>query len=151
MHGEKMLSFGSGENATELAVKVSTYCQGNRLYVGLYNQGDAGLEPFSNLTVNLPYLPAEFNEGYINWNGSQNLLEFIERHQLGMVLPEKGYSGYCKFAKVAFDLDKLAELDPAGMEEYRSQSQTEKGSKAQKKDGIPKKDKQPKKKEGMER
>ena len=96
MHGEKMLSFGSGENATELAVKVSTYCQGNRLYVGLYNQGDAGLEPFSNLTVNLPYLPA-------------------------------------------------------GMEEYRSQYQTEKGSKVQKKDGIPKKDKQPKKKEGMER
>lgn len=151
MHGEKMLSFGSGENATELAVKVSTYCQGNRLYVGLYNQGDAGLEPFSNLTVNLPYLPAEFNEGYINWDGSQNLLEFIGRHQLGKVLPEKGYSGYCKFAKVAFDLNKLAELDPAGMEEYRSQYQTEKGSKVQKKDGIPKKDKQPKKKEGMER
>lgn len=116
-----------------MAVEVSSYTQGSRLYVGLYSKDEDGLEPYTNLTVNLPYSPAGFGEGYINQNDSKNLLEFIERHQLGKVLPEKGYSGYCEFAKVAFDLDKLAELDPIGVEEYKCLHKVQKKGRAQKK------------------
>ncbi len=119
MRKEKMLRFGSGENAVEVAVTVSSYKVGERLYIGLYSLGDAGLEPFSNLTINLPYSPAGVNEGYIERNDCKNLVEFIERYQLGRILPEKGYSGYAEYVKAAFDLDKLAEYDPAGVESYR--------------------------------
>lgn len=87
---EKMLSFGKGEDAVKVAITVSSYKVGERLYVGLFSMGDVGLEPFSNLTINLPYNPAGVNEGYIERNDCKNLMEFIERHKLGRILPEKG-------------------------------------------------------------
>lgn len=119
MRKEKMLRFGNGEDAVEVAVTVSSYKVGERLYIGLYSKGDMGLEPFSNLTINLPYSPAGVNEGYIERNDCKNLVELIERYQLGRILPEKGYSGYAEYVKAVFDLDKLAEYDPAGVEAYR--------------------------------
>ncbi len=135
MRKEKMLRFGNGEDAVEVAVTVSSYKVGERLYIGLYSMGDMGLEPFSNLTINLPYNPAGVNEGYIERNDCKNLVEFIERYQLGRILPEKGYSGYAEYIKAAFDLDKLAEYDPAGVEAYRHLHKL-KGQAQKKKKGL---------------
>ena len=45
-------------------------------------------------------------------------LKFIKKHKLGVFLPEVGFSGYCTYAKVAFDMERLKEFDPKGMEEY---------------------------------
>lgn len=133
---EKMLSFGSGEDAVDVSIEVSSYKMGGRLYIGLYSRGDAGLEPFSNLTINLPFSPAEVNEGYIERNDCRNLMEFIERYQLGRILPEKGYSGYAEYAKAAFDLDKLAEYDPAGVEAYRHLHKLKGREQTEKKDRL---------------
>lgn len=154
---EKMLSFGKGEDAVEVAITVSSYKVGERLYVGLFSMGDGGLEPFSNLTINLPYNPARVNEGYIERNDCKNLMEFIERHKLGRILPEKGYSGYAEYAKAAFDLDRLAEYDPAGVEEYRSLHGIKGKEQAEEKDRADKghqtvgKDWTSKRKRGLER
>ncbi|EOS80035.1 hypothetical protein C817_02144 [Dorea sp. 5-2] len=154
---EKMLSFGNGEEAVEVVITVSSYKVGERLYVGLFSRGEGGLEPFSNLTINLPYSPAGVNEGYIERNDCKNLMEFIERHKLGRILPEKGYSGYAEYAKAAFDLDRLAEYDPAGVEEYRSLHGIKGKEQAEEKDWEDKahrtvgKDWTSKKKRGLER
>ena len=42
----------------------------------------------------------------------------IELKGVGVLLPEEGFSGYCTYAKVAFDMERLREFDPKGMEEY---------------------------------
>lgn len=103
----------------ELFIEVSSYSMNGNLYVGMYHMEDGIPESFGTLTVNIPYSPVEVNEAYIEDFSSKSKLQFIKKHKLGKVLPEKGYSGYAEYAKVAFDLDRLAEFDKKGVEEYR--------------------------------
>ena len=63
-------------------------------------------------------IPPESNEAYISGSFSREKLHFIKKHELGVLLPEEGFSGYCTYAKVAFDMERLREFDPKGMEEY---------------------------------
>lgn len=103
----------------ELMLDISSYQYGDRLYIGLNHLVEGQVESFADLTINLPYSPAEINEAYIDEFASKSKLDFIKKHKLGKVLPEEGHSGYGRYSKVAFDLDRLAELDPKGMERYR--------------------------------
>lgn len=104
----------------ELTLTVNTYTTNNSLYVGLLSQTEYGLEPYDDLTVNLPDqgTPLKINEAYISNLASADKLAFIKQHRLGTVLPERGFSGFCSYAKVAFNLDRLKELDPAGVNQH---------------------------------
>ena len=96
-------------------------------------------DQFGNLTVNLPMssmIPPEPNEAYIDHFLSKENLRFIKKHKLGVVLPEIGFSGYCAYAKVAFDMERLREFDPKGVEGYL---QRRKEQDAPKKETKPKK------------
>lgn len=104
----------------DLVIKVDAYRDRNRLYIGLYYVQGSDLEDFGDLTVNLPFENVEVNEAFINDFACKEKLEFIRKHKLGSVLPEHGYSGYCQYAKVAFDLERLAELDEEGLERYKA-------------------------------
>ncbi|SHK90948.1 DUF4313 domain-containing protein [Hespellia stercorisuis] len=97
---------------------MSAYTNNDRLYVGLVLQEERVQEFYGSLTINLPDEPAEKNEAYIDALASEDKLKFIRTHKLGKVLPDKGYSGYGVYAKVAFDLQRLRELDPQGMKEF---------------------------------
>ena len=57
-------------------------------------------------------------EAYIDHFAEKDKLAFIRKYELGSVLPEYGYSGFCKYTKVAFDLKRLAELDPEGTRRF---------------------------------
>lgn len=103
----------------ELALEVDAYTYGDRLYIGLLHQEEGKMEPFGDLTINLPYSEAEMNEAYIDDFSSKSKLAFIKKHKLGKVLPEVGCSGYGRYAKVAFDLERLAEIDPEGVERFK--------------------------------
>ncbi|WP_050642182.1 MULTISPECIES: DUF4313 domain-containing protein [Clostridia] len=103
----------------ELMLEVGSYTYGDRLYIGLLHEVEGQTEPFGALTINLPYSPAEANEAYLDDFSRESKLAFIKKHRLGKVLPEEGYSGYGRYSKVAFDLNRLAELDPKGAETYR--------------------------------
>lgn len=128
----------------ELALEVAAYAYGNRLYIGLLHQEEGQMESFANLTVNLPYSEAEINEAYIEDFASKSKLAFIKKHKLGKILPEMGFSGYVRYAKVAFDLERLAEFDPEGVERFKKLHGIEDKEKtAPKKRGS--------KKQGMER
>ena len=100
----KTLGFDWEFGHEELSLQVSSYANNGCLYVGLYNKGEEGFEPFGDLTVNLPMssmIPPESNEAYISGSFSREKLQFIKKH-----------------AKVAFDMERLREFDPKGMEEY---------------------------------
>ena len=103
----------------ELAIEVNSYYNGG-LYIGLYKMEGGEYSSFGDLTVNLPCgCYNEVNEAFIDDFCSKSKLEFIKKHKLGKVLPEKGYSGMTAYSMVAFNLERLAELDRDCMKEYR--------------------------------
>ncbi|MCD8013411.1 MAG: DUF4313 domain-containing protein [Lachnospiraceae bacterium] len=124
MSEKKMLAFDWQFGQEEVSLRVASYMNNNSLYVGLICRTEYGLEPFGDMTVNLPVsdiVPLKSNEAYINGDMSKSLLAFIQKNKLGTVLPEVGYSGYGQYAKVAFDMDRLKEFDPAGVERHLQQ------------------------------
>ncbi|WP_027643658.1 DUF4313 domain-containing protein [Enterocloster clostridioformis] len=135
----KTLGFDWEFGHEELALEVSSYANNGCLYIGLHNKTEEGFDQFGNLTVNLPMssmIPLEPNEAYIDHFLSKENLRFIKKHKLGVVLPEIGFSGYCAYAKVAFDMERLREFDPKGVEGYL---QRRKEQDAPKKETKPKK------------
>ena len=102
----------------ELSIKVGAYYYGGGLYINLYHLEDGVSESFADLTVNLPYDELLAGEAYIEEFDSKNKLEFIKRHKLGKVLPEQGHSGFVTYSKVKFDLERLAQFDKEGVQEY---------------------------------
>lgn len=107
----------------EVALVVSSYENNGSLYVGLYYKVEDGFEPFDDLTANLRVnnLKGRSNAAFIDHNFSKDKLRFIKQNGLGKVLPEKGYSGFCEFSRVAFDLERLKEFDREGVERYLSE------------------------------
>ena len=101
-----------------ISLKVHQYSYGDRLYIGMISYGEDGPEPFADVTVNIPAYALEANEAFISGDLSKDLLKFIKENKLGKVLPYTVQSGYSRYAAVAFNLDKLAEFDPAGVAEF---------------------------------
>lgn len=116
----------------ELMLEVGAYTYGDRLYIGLCHMEEGRKESFADLTINLPYSPAEPNEAYIDTFAEKSKLDFIRKHKLGNVLPETGHSGYARYRKVAFDLDQLARFDQKGVEKYRKLHEPPKENKQKK-------------------
>lgn len=106
----------------ELALVVDAYSFGNRLYIGLYQLEEDEWELFDDLTVNLPDCFAGVNEAFLCDSGQKEKLQFIKKHKLGKVLPDVGYSGYCRYIKVAFDLERLSEFDKDGVKRYKERN-----------------------------
>ena len=94
----------------DLIIRVLSYADRKRLYIGLYKEENGEWEDFGNLKK---------NEAFIDHNFFESKLQFIKKYQLGEILPETAVSGYCTFSKVAFDLDRLEEFDPDGVCAYR--------------------------------
>lgn len=102
----------------EIKLEIGTYYTGKGLYIGMLAKEDGVWESFSDLTVNLPFERSDVHEAFIQDFGSKEKLKFIQKHKLGKILPERGHSGFCTYAKVAFDLKRLEELDPEGMKRF---------------------------------
>lgn len=102
----------------EIRLNVGQYVHGNRLYIGMDYREDGEWESFDDLTVNILHEPTTANEAYISDLFSDAKIAFIQKHKLGVVLEEVGRSGFCIYRKVAFDMDRLRELDPQGVERY---------------------------------
>lgn len=119
MEEPKKLIYDSGEQPEEVFLRVSGYLDRDRLYVGIYQTEYGYPELFSDLTVNLHHAPLNgVNEAYIDHNFSKEKFRFIKQHKLGTIQPDTASSGYCIFQRVAFDLKKLAELDPEGTKAF---------------------------------
>ena len=102
----------------EIKLEIGTYYTGKGLYIGMLAKEDGVWESFSDLTVNLPFERSDVHEAFIQDFGSKEKLKFIQEHKLGKILPERGHSGFCTYAKVAFNLKRLEELDPEGMKRF---------------------------------
>lgn len=119
MNEKRTLGYDWKFGHEELVLAVDAYFNDSSLYIGFYQKKEESLRYFGDLTVSLPGSSVEVNEAYISDFNSKENLEFIERHKLGKVLPEVGYSGFCTYAKVSFDLERLAEFDEEGIKQYK--------------------------------
>ena len=102
----------------EVAIRVSSYRNNGNLYVGLCHREEGEWEDFGDVTINLPFSFLEPNEAYITGDFTKDMIRFIKAHKLGKVLDETAKSGYGTYQKVAFDLARLAEVDPEGVAEH---------------------------------
>ena len=117
MNQEKaLLPFHGSYFDTDVTLRIDSYVQGHGLYIGLDEEDGS---PLADLTVNLPDSQLKQGQAYINHEMSEGFLRFIEQNHLGTVLPQHGFSGYCSYKAVDFDLDRLAELAPDGMNAVR--------------------------------
>lgn len=111
----------------KLALQVQSYQMNGNLYIGLRWKNGSQYESFTDLTVNLGN-KLKSNEAYVKTFGeNEGLLDFILKNQLGTLLPEKGYSGFNEYLKIAFDMERLKEFDPDGVKNYmelRSKAQS---------------------------
>ncbi|MBP3468122.1 MAG: DUF4313 domain-containing protein [Lachnospiraceae bacterium] len=96
-----------------VGLKVAAYANSKSLYIVLVcENGDY----HGDLTRYLPQGdPLAENEAYLC---DDCYLPFVMQHGLGKVLPDRGYSGFSSYAKIAFDLELLKEFDPDGVKEY---------------------------------
>ncbi|MHB1032991.1 MAG: DUF4313 domain-containing protein [Pirellulaceae bacterium] len=106
------------KNPIKLAIQVQSYQMNCNLYIGLWWKHGGSIEPFTDLTVNLGKT-LKPNEAYVKtFDENEGLLDFILKNQLGTLLPEKGYSGFNEYLKIAFDMERLKEFDPDGFKEH---------------------------------
>lgn len=132
MNEQQSLEFVWQYGTEEIRLHVGQYAHGGRLYIGMDYREDGEWESFDDLTVNILHEQAKANEAYISDTFSEEKIAFIQKHKLGEVLNEVGRSGFCTYRKVAFDMDRLRELDPQGVERYlKAHSELQQGKKKQ--------------------
>jgi hypothetical protein len=105
----------------QVAFQVDSYAMTGGIYVGLLCDNGEYYEPFADMTVCIPGYSLEPNEAFINGDMSRDLLNFIKENDLGKILPYQVRSGYGKYTPVAFDLEKLQELDPEGVKRFKQE------------------------------
>lgn len=122
---EKTLKFNAPFGEEEVKLVVANYANNNRLYIGLLSRDEDDpdfFEPFDDLTVNLTVADLKNpNEAFIDNNFSREKIQFIEKNKLGKVIPVTFQSGFCTFQAVAFDIERLREFAPEGVEEFVNQ------------------------------
>ncbi len=113
----KVVPFKVTGHVENVSLRVRLYQSGMRLAILLYSIRERAFEePYAKLTVNLPSAPFELkeNEAFIDTSIlGEELLTFIRENGLGTAIPDKMLQS---FPLVAFDMEKLREFDPEGVE-----------------------------------
>ena len=116
---EKTLNLHSqfgGEYAVSL--EINTYLNNGCMYIGLVEQGEYP-EPYGDLTVNLDGKAPDYC-GYVDLNNMPELEKFISDNDLGEFTGLTKRSGFCEYPLYLFNVDRLRELCPDGMQVYEA-------------------------------
>lgn len=100
----------------DVSLEINTYLNNGCLYIGLVEQGEYP-EPYGDLTVNLAGKAPDYC-GYVDLNNMPELEKFIEENDLGEFTGLTQRSGFCEYPLYLFNVDKLRELCPEGMQAY---------------------------------
>lgn len=92
------------------------------LDVTIASQTHRGFIYCDDLTASIPQSKKlSANEAYISANNTEHKLEFIEKCQLGKVMKTGVRHAGEYYARVQFDMQKLAEFDHDGTAKYQSE------------------------------
>ena len=89
---------------------IDKYTNNDTLAIVLMLQNN--YEKFCNLTVNLPQYTQVlksfgFEYQFVDTNGFPNAIKFIVDNKLGELTHMRGYSGYCEYPVVKFNLKEF--------------------------------------------
>ena len=97
-----------------LELEIASYMNNNRMYIGLIDEKG---ERFADMTVNIDS-PCPDYCGYVDVNNCPELVDFIEKHELGEFTGLMGQSGFCSYPLYLFNVEKLREVAPESMEQF---------------------------------
>ncbi len=106
----------SGE--TQVTFDIQQYTNG-AIFIGLMCNEDGYEEPFGNVTVNFPVATPNYC-GYLNVNNMPDIEKFITDNDIGEFTGFTQRSGFCEYPLYLFNVDKLRELCPDGMDKYET-------------------------------
>lgn len=115
--GEKLeiQSPWSGKELVE--IEINSYGNNKRIYIGLNSEYDGVMEPYGDLTVNID-APCPDYSGYLDTNNNPDLERFVVENNLGEFTGFSGQSGFCSYPLYSFNVERLRELCPDGLESY---------------------------------
>lgn len=96
----------------EIEVYRTTYLHGGGLAITLdYYEFECWL-PFGVLTVNLEDYPTAGNNAFVDTNNfGPEIIDWIIENDLGTLTGRIGYSGYCEYPEVEFNVDKIKQSE----------------------------------------
>ena len=107
----------SGE--TQVTLDIQQYMNNKAMYIGFMCKEDGCEELFGDVTVNLSFEAPDYC-GYLNVNDMPDIEKFITENELGEFTGFTQRSGYCEYPLYMFNVDKLRELCPDGMDMYEA-------------------------------
>ena len=102
----------------KVSLEINTYLNNGCMYIGLVEQGEYP-EPYGDLTVNLMGKVPDYC-GYVDLNNMPELEKFIADNELGEFTGLMKRSGFCEYPLYLFNVDRLRELCPYGMQVYEA-------------------------------
>lgn len=118
MEENKLLELNTQWGSKEqVQLEINTYLNNNGLYIGLLSKTEDGMESYGDLTVNLVDKAPDYC-AYVDMNNMPELEKFIEDNELGEFTGLMQRRGFCEYPLYLFNVDKLRELCPEGMELY---------------------------------
>lgn len=88
----------------DITFRVDSYRSGGGLAVVM--ECEEG--PYGVLTVNLEDFPTHGNKAFVDINNNgADIVDWIESNNLGVVTGRMGFSGFCIYPEVEFNLDEI--------------------------------------------
>lgn len=101
----------------KLFLKVSQYRNNMNLAIIAYTEEDL----YGDITINLPGMWVEENEGFINsYTKSAGLEKILVNKGIIKEVQRTCKYNYGEYDLVTFDIEKLKEYDPEGVEKYEN-------------------------------
>lgn len=117
---EKKLELNTSWGTKEqVSIEISSYLNNGNMYIGLSMMEDGYPEPYGDVTVNLGVEVPDFC-GYVDTNNMPELEKFLVDNDIGEFTGFMERSGFCMYPLYMFNVDKLRELCPDGMEVYEA-------------------------------
>lgn len=104
---------------TQVTFDIQQYMNNRAMFIGLMCNEDGYEEPFGDVTVNLSVAAPNYC-GYLNVNDMPDIEKFITDNDLGEFTGFTQRSGFCEYPLYLFNVDKLRELCPDGMDKYEA-------------------------------
>lgn len=95
----------------EIALRVSSYCNNDRIAVAMYELWDGHHDPYGTATVNLDDMLFGPNEAFMDENNHPGITQCFVEAGLAKRLDRTGHSGYCTYPVVELNPEAIAEYD----------------------------------------
>ncbi len=105
----KFMQYSAWGTTYDTCIEVGNYLCGGGLYLSLQDRCEEGLEPFADMTVNLPEYRPTADCAFVDTNNLGQAEQLIAEYKLGKPTGRFVQSGYCAYPEYRFDMKKIKE------------------------------------------